>query len=321
MVWIILSIVLFIVLFMFFGLKKKNVTVEKYGEKVSVPAIIWKINAMQLLSLFAFVLVIPACIAKVPANSVGILYSPFTGTSEITLSEGYHSKNPLDTVYNISSEVQTMSVSNLTTQTKDAQFVNSTLDIKYRVDQDKAFLVFKQFKTLDNMSQNLIIPTTQRVLELITTRYNVMDVLGESRSQIYAELEMELSEELAKYGVAFYSISISDMDAGSEIEAAITAEAVAKKAVETAEQELLKTETEAKKKAVEAQAAQDAAKIEAETKIIQAQAEKEANELLQQSLSQQILAQEWIAKWNGKTPTYYSGSANDLLLNMGNLEE
>lgn len=92
MVWIILSIVLFIVLFMFFGLKKKNVTVEKYGEKVSVPAIIWKINAMQLLSLFAFVLIIPGCIARVPANSVGILYSPFTGTSEITLSEGYHSK-------------------------------------------------------------------------------------------------------------------------------------------------------------------------------------------------------------------------------------
>ena len=45
--------------------------------------------------------------------------------------------------------------------------------------------------------------------------------------------EINLTEELAKYGVAFYSISITDMDAGEAIEAAITNEAVAKKAVET----------------------------------------------------------------------------------------
>lgn len=76
------------------------------------------------------------------------------------------------------------------------------------------------------------------------------------------------------YGIEFVSISIMDMDAGDEIEEAITAEAVAKKEVETAQQELLKTQTQAQKLAVQAQAEQDAAKIEAETLIIQAEAEK-----------------------------------------------
>jgi hypothetical protein len=61
-----------------------------------------------------------------------------------------------------------------------------------------------------------------------------MDVLGEKRSEIYAELDIALSKELAKYSIEFISVSITDMDAGAEIEAAITAEAVAKKAVETA---------------------------------------------------------------------------------------
>jgi hypothetical protein len=65
---------------------------------------------------------------------------------------------------------------------------------------------------------------------------------------------------------------------------------------------------EAKQKSVMAQAEQDAAKIKAETKLIEAQAEKEANELLQMSLTELILRQQWIEKWDGKMPTYYAGA-------------
>ena len=268
----------------------------------------WKFRVRHSLCLFGLLILIPGFVTKIPANSVGIVYSPFGGTQEQTLSEGFHSKNVFDKVYKISTEVQTMTVENLTTQTKDAQFLNSVLDIKYRVNTSNAYLVFKQFRTLKNMSENLIVPTTQRVLEHVTTQYNVIDILGEKRNTIYSELESALSEEFSKYGVEFYSISITDMDAGEALEQAITDEAVAKKAVETAEQNLLKAETEAKQKSVQAQAEQDAAKIKAETKLIEAEAEKKANELLNQSLTDTVLQMEWIEKWNGQMPTYYSGS-------------
>ena len=215
--------------------------------------------------------------------------------------------------------VQTMTVSNLTTQTKDAQYLTSILDIKYKVNNDNAFVIFKQYRTLDNMSKNLVVSTTQRVLEQVTTKYNVIDILGEKRSDVYEELEVSLYEEFALYGVEFKSITINDMDAGERLENAITEEAVAKKAVETAEQELLKAETQAKQKSVTAKAEQEAAKIEAETKIIKAQAEKEANELLQQSLNENILIQQWISKWNGATPSYYGGNGTDLIFNTGSL--
>ncbi|MBQ8729957.1 MAG: hypothetical protein IJY81_02030, partial [Lachnospiraceae bacterium] len=206
-------------------------------------------------------------------------------------------------------------IEGLTTQTEDAQFVTTILDVKYRVNTSNAYLVFTQYRTLDNMSNTLIKPTTQRVLELITTRYNVMDILGSKRGDIYAELEMALQKEFAKYGVEFYSIAITDMDAGAEIEAAITAEAVAKKAVETAEQELLKAQTEAKQAAVIAQAEQEAAKISAETEVIKAEAQKKANELLQQSLTKELLQKLWIEKWNGELPMY-SGDSNGLIFDI-----
>ena len=305
MIWVILSVVTTLGLFFVLGFSEEDNKFFRFR---------------QVLCILGLVLLIPGVVAKVPANSVGILYSPFNGTSETTLSEGFHTKNPFDKVYKISTEVQTMSVANLTTQTQDAQYVNTTLDIKYRISSTNAYLVFTQFRTLNKMSDTLIVPTTQRVLELVTTNYNVMDVLGDKRSNIYKELEINLTEELAKYGVEFYSISITDMDAGEAIENAITAEAVAKKAVETAEQELLKAEMDAKQKSVAAQAEQDAARIQAETKIIQAQAEKEANEMLQMSLTEEILMQQWINKWNGHTPTYYGGDGTDLIFNTGNID-
>lgn len=318
MFFLIISIIFTIAAFVGLGFKfTKNERIDKWGDTQTEYNRTWKLNPKQALSLLCLLICIFGFFTRIPANTVGIIYSPFGGTKEETLTEGFHSKNIFDKVYDISTEVQTTTVENLTTQTKDAQYLNSTLDIKYRVNTNDAYLVFKQYRTLNKMSDALIVPTTQRVLELVTTKYNVIDILGEKRPDVYSELEKALKDEFAKYGVEFYSISIVDMDAGEALEKAISDEAVAKKAVETAEQNLLKTQTEAKEKSVKAQAEQDAAKIEAKTKLIQAEADKAANELLNQSLSDEILRKAWIEKWNGKMPTYYGGDA-DLMFNMGN---
>lgn len=311
--WLIFSIIVTIGLFVGLGIKSEAVEKkDRWGDPKTVYEYSWKLNLKQLLSVFGLLLCLFGLFTKIPANHVGIIYSPFGGTQEQTLSEGFHSKNLFDKVYKISTEVQTMEVENLTTQTMDAQYLTSILDIKYRVNTSNAYLVFKQYRTLDNLSENLIISTTQRVLEHVTTQYNVIDILGAKRNEIYTELVKALTEEFAIYGVEFYSITIIDMDAGQALEEAITAEAVAKKAVETAEQNLLKAETEAKQKSVQAQAEQDAARIEAETKLIKAEADKKVNELLNESLSDEILQKLWIEKWNGIMPTYYGGSESGM---------
>lgn len=304
MLWIIIGIIVTLVLFIVLGADGADN---------------WDFHPRQIFSLVGLLICLIGCLAKVPANNVGIVYSPFGGTKSETLSEGFSFKRPLDKIYTISTEVQTKIVSDLTTQTKDAQYVTSVLDIKYKVDSSNVFLVFKQYKTLKNLSENLIVPTTKRVLESVTTTYEVIDILGAKYNDVYKELEKGLVEEFALYGVEFVSITINDMDAGVELEAAIAAEAVAKKAVETAEQELLKAEIEAKQKSVQAKAEQEAAKIESETKLIEAEAEKKANKLLNQTLSADILQKMWIEKWNGKMPTYYGGDGS-LMFSVDGME-
>lgn len=293
---VVLSIVLFVVLGIGFREEEKK---DYMGYARTIKIKFWKLNKKQLFALLPLIIFCGlSCISSVPANHVGIVYSPFGGTKEETIGEGITVKSPLDKIYVISTETQTSKIKELTTQTKDAQYVISKLNVKYKVSENNAFKVFKQYRTLENMSSNLIRPTTQRVLEHITTKYNVIDILGEERNTIYNELEVELAKELAKYGVEFDSISITDMDAGEKLEAAIEDEAVAKKAAETAEQNRIKAEKDA------------------ETKLVKAKAEKEANELLEKSLTDRILQQQWIEKWSGELPQYYGGDAN-LMIGVG----
>lgn len=295
MVWFIISIILTIGVFVALGLEKESP--DDYHVVLR-----FKLRKRQLCALFCLLIMVFGCIGWLPANHVGIVYSPFGGTKDYTLNEGLYIKSPFDKVYKMSTETQTAQIENVTTQTKDAQYVTSVLYVQYSVDASNAYKVFKQYRTLKNLHNTLIAPTTQRVLELITTKYNVIDILGEARPDVYAELKANLAEEFAIYGVKFGDVSILDMDAGAGIEQAIEQEAIAKKAVETAEQNLRKAETEAKQQSVKAQAEQDAARIEAETKIIEAEAEKQANELLSASLNDDILQKMWIDKWNGEMP-------------------
>lgn len=229
----------------------------------------------------------------IPVNSVGIIFNPFSGVQEQVLSEGIKFKTPLDQIYIISTEVQTKTVTGITGQTKDAQWIKIDMDIKYNVSQSNAFIVFKKFKTLQTVDEKLIQPIVQRAVEQVTTQYNVIDILGEKRNQVYIEIEKALTARLAESGVELSSLVLTDTDAGSAIESAIEQEAVAKKAVETAAQVQAKAQVEAQTKVLQATAAAEVQVIEAtaaaEVKKISAEAEAEANRKISASLTEQLL--------------------------------
>ena len=90
-------------------------------------------------------------------------------------------------------------------------------------------------------------------------------------------------------------------------------------AKQVAEQNLLKTETEQKQVKVIAQTDADkkiiTAKAEAEAILAQAQAQADANKLLEESLSDKVIAYEQIQKWNGVMPKV-TGSNSGMLINV-----
>lgn len=299
--------VLVVIAFVALGIRLKK---DSYGD---VSGLSWKLSGRQILAFLPCVLLLFGLFVRVPANSVGIQYSILTGVREETLGEGFHSKSLFDKVYIISTEVQTKSLENITGQTKDSQYVNITMDVQYKVDSSTAFQVFREFRTLDNVDKKLIANVVQRAVESVTTEYNVYDILGSAKNEVYTKIQEALRAVLSEKGISFYYINFVDVDAGEAIEGSITAQAVAKQAVETAEQERQKAEIEAQKRVVEAQANLEAAKIEAETKLVEAQATADANALLEESLNEQILEKLWIEKWNGQLPKFVTDGENMMI--------
>lgn len=230
------------------------------------------------------VFVISLCIVYVPSNNVGIRWSAFGGTSDKTLNEGIAFKSPIDKIYFIPTTVEERTIKKVNVQTKDAQFVTAEVNVKFRVNQKDAFKVYKRYTTLDNLKANIISNYAQKSIETVVTQYNVIDTLGAKKNEIYTLATKDLSNMLKGEGVELVQLTIKDMNAGDEIEKAIADEAVAKKQVETAEQNRLK------------------AKKDAETKVVNAKAEADANRILEKQLTNKILIQQWIEKWNGEVP-------------------
>lgn len=242
--------------------------------------------AWCFLGLLWLVLILFGCFTVIGANTVGIFYNPFKGgiQSEI-LSEGFKGKSPFDKVYKINTEVQEFNFENISVQTNDAQFVNTVLQVQARVNKDNAFEYFKKYgnKNLSQI-QNIISNTIQKQLEQVSTQYNIMEILGEKRNDIINQT-LELSkEELQKDGILIERIILVDTDAGDAVEQAIANEAIKKKEAEAA------------------QYAKEKAELEGQAKVIEAQKEKEANDLKQTSLTDQVLKEKIINKWNGQLP-------------------
>lgn len=260
----------------------------------------FKLNKRQLLVIIPLLVALGMnCITFVSANTVGVKYSAFNGTSKETLNEGLHFKTPFDKIYEIDTTVQERSVKNVMVQTNDAQFLTMNINVKYQVTTKDAFKVYKGYKTLDILNKNIIANYAQQALSEVCTQYNIIDILGDKRNEVIQKSSELLKEKYANEGVTFKSLTVKDMDAGNEIEKAIKDEAVAKKEVETAEQKKQK------------------AQKEAETKLIEAQGEAEANAAKSTQLTDQILKEKIIEKWNGELSKV--GGSNGTMFDISSL--
>lgn len=276
---IILSVVLTLIVF-------ATLSIDVINDK-------FKVTKKSFLSLFCLLLIGFGCFTNIGANRVGIVYNPFKGgIQSYTLGQGYKTKSPLTKIYKINTEVQELTFKNISVQTNDSQFVNAIIKAQVKIDSNKAFEYFSKYKdkNLEDIS-SLLSSTMQKQLETITTQYNIMDVLGAKRDEIVNKSLDLIQKELLKDGISVLRITLVDTDAGEQIEKAISNEAVAKKEAETAEYKKQK------------------AQLEGEAKVIEAQKEKEANELISKTLTDELLMEQFIEKWDGKL-SVVSGNAN-----------
>lgn len=260
----------------------QNENYKEFKELPEIPKGVKK-GIYIFLIILSLVLFRVLAVKRIPANTVGVRVSAFGGVQDTTLQTGYHFQIPfVDTVYTLPTSVQTKTMEKITTQTKDGQWLNTNIDVKYRVNKEKAMTVFSNYTTLDTVNDSVVSPAVQRAIESVTGNYDIYDILGNKRTEVYEMIDKALKDKFESYDLEFVSFTITDQDAGDEIETAIKNESVKQKEIDTAKQEKAKAEVEAETKKVQAQA-------EADNAVIKAEGEAKANKVKSDSITDNLI--------------------------------
>lgn len=246
-------------------------------------AIIGGILVVILLILFF------ASFRTVKSGEVGLRVR-FGKIVDNSLKEGINYKIPfIEKVVKVNIKVQKVE---LTTESssKDLQTITTQLAVNYKVDGDSASNLYRNVGNA--YEETILVPAIQESIKAIISEYTAEQTIT-LRNEVSDKCLDEIQNKVEKYGIVITDFNIIDLDFSEAYNQAIEEKQVAEQKVLTAQQELEKT------------------KIEAEKKIVEAQATKEANDLLKQTLTNEVLLKQFIEKWNGQLPSSYAG--NDIL--------
>lgn len=232
-----------------------------------------------LLGLLFLLISIPSFIGVVATGEVGIK-TRWGKVVSTNLSEGLYFKLPYEKIIKMNIKVQKLELET-SCASKDLQDVKMKLAVNYRVDYKKATSLYKNVG--EKYSETILNPAIQESVKAITSKYTAEELITK-RNEVSDGSEKELFNKVSKYGLTIDSLNITDFDFSEEFNKAIEEKQVAEQRVLTAKQELEKT------------------KVDAEKKIVSAEAEKRANEMKQQTLTDNIIKEKFIEKWDGKTP-------------------
>ena len=184
--------------------------------------------------------------------------------------------------------------------------------VTYQINTERSAWIYANVSSYEN---NLV--TSEIVSSAIKSSSKTFnDTDATNRSLIEPTCKINLQKSLdEKYGdntIVVNKIIINNADFDDSYNEAIAKkqqaqiEADAQK-IEN-ERAIAKAEADAKVKLTEADA-------EADALLTKAKAEAEANDLLQKTITEDILKQEWINKWDGKLPQFINGDdSNGMLL-------
>lgn len=275
MVLMIISIVLTILAILFLGYNSDEET--------------WKIRPRMLFGFLFLLIMIFGCFSTIKTGEIGIKVR-FGKIISSTTNEGIVFKLPFEEMKKINVKVQKYENEEpFSTSTKDMQIVNNIMvSINYQIDGTKAIDLYKTVGT--NYQTTILEPAIQETIKAVISKYTAEELVTK-RSEISLDINTTLDERISSYGINSVAVSINNFDFSESYNQAIEQKAVAEQEVETSKNQLEK------------------AKIDAEKKKVEAEGEAEANALLQQSLTDQIIAQQFIEKWNGQLPTTMTDSA------------
>lgn len=205
-------------------------------------------------------------------------------------------------------------------RTKDGQQVYIDASVIYAVDPAK--LIPLHITWQDRYQDNVVRPVARSAIRDAVAQYGVEEIVSTKRT----ELEKNISDTIEQ-GLQANNLIMSDFLLRNIRFSDQYAQAVEQKQI--AEQQALQAKLVVEQKKQEAEQARQvaqgqadaaviAAKGAADARVIQAQAESKANDLLNQSLTTQLLQYQYIIKLSPTVQTIYLPNGNQFILPLPN---
>lgn len=241
----------------------------------------------------AVCLVASALIASftiVPSGSSGVRVT-LGKVSDTVMESGLNFQIPLvqKTVV-VNNQVQREDVQG-EAASKDLQTVTYNVSVNYNVIASESAELYRTVGK--SWSEVIIRPAIQESVKAAIAQYTAEELIT-SRAAVSNVMLEEINGRMSEYGINIAEINIITMDFSPEFDAAIEAKTVATQQVLTEQQNLEK------------------AKVIAQQKVVEAQAEAEANKTKSESITDEILMNEFLSRWNGELPVVMGSDGNIL---------
>lgn len=182
---------------------------------------------------------------------------------------------------------------------RDAQQMTLEIKFQYQIMPDKVKDITSQYGKLASL-ETRIQPIIIEKVKSMLSKHTAMNIIA-NRSQLSPDAEELVKASLGEeYYINVVSVSLTNIDFSDQFESAVEEKMIA-------EQTKLKAEYENETKIAKAEA-------DAKAKIVKAEAEAKANKLLEKSLTDKILQEMYIEKWNGILPSVVAGEEATVMI-------
>ena len=260
------------------------------------------------------------------ANSFVIIPTGYTGVratfgqiDNTTVQNGFNLKIPfVQTITKVNNKQQDYFYNDgqiwSETQARTAIYYEG-ITVSHQINSEKSAWIYAN---VSDYQENLVSPGLISSAVKISSK-GLSDVDATDRGIVEPVVRENLQKALdEKYGtdvVIVRKVTVKDVDFEESYNAAV---AEKQKAQLAAEQQEIENKKAIEKAAADAEVKKTTAQAEAEAILIEAEAKAKANKLLEESLSDVILRQMYIDKWNGELPNVVAGEeSGQLLIDIG----
>lgn len=305
-----------------------NIALLIIGIIIAIASIVWVVNENEKTMRHAIPGVILGLGVCVISQSFAIIPTGYTGVritfgqiDNRTVQNGFNWKIPfVQKISQVNNKQQDIAYTGqVWSETSERTILYyEGVTVTYTINSEKSAWIYAN---ISDYKKNLI--SDSLVASAIKSSSKELNSTDATNRGIIEPLAQEKIQEALnqKYGdevVFINKVVIANTDFEESYNQAIADKQTAQLAYE---KQQIENKRQIEAAEAEAQVKTTQAKAEADAAVIKAQGEADANKLLNDSITEKILRQQYYDKWDGKLPSVMNSDSSDLILDIGNVTD